>query len=102
MCLLWGWGETEVPAPLSGVGAVLRVHRRICVLGTSCRRSPPGPRHHHEHILLKKQHRDFPGGGVVENPPADAGDTGSIPRSGKIPHAAEQLSPCATTAEPVL
>ncbi|XP_057398264.1 EF-hand calcium-binding domain-containing protein 11-like isoform X39 [Balaenoptera acutorostrata] len=27
---------------------------------------------------------------------------GFEPRSGKIPHAAEQLSPCATTAEPVL
>ena len=39
---------------------------------------------------------DFPGGAVVKNPPADGGDTGSIP------HAAEQLSPCATTTEPVL
>ena len=24
--------------------------------------------------------RDFPGGAVVKNPPANAGDTGSIPR----------------------
>ena len=43
--------------------------------------------------------RDFPGGAVVENLPANAGDTGSSPVSGKIPHAAEQVSPCATTAE---
>ena len=42
------------------------------------------------------------GGAVVKNPPANAGDMGSSPRSGKIPHAAEQLSPCATTIEPVL
>ena len=35
----------------------------------------------------------FPGGTVVKNPPANAGDTGSIPWSGKISHAAEQLSP---------
>ena len=43
----------------------------------------------------------FPGGAVVENLPANAGDTGSDPWSGKIPHAAEQLSPQATTTEPV-
>ena len=27
---------------------------------------------------------DFPGGPVVKNPPADAGDTGSIPRWGRF------------------
>ena len=37
----------------------------------------------------------LPIGAVAESPPAN-------PWSGKIPHAAEQLSPCATTAEPVL
>ena len=32
--------------------------------------------------------RDFPGGPVVENPPSNAEDTGSIPGQGtKIPHA---------------
>ena len=46
--------------------------------------------------------RDFPGGTVVKNPPAIAGDTGSSPGPGKIPQAAEQLSPCATTTEPAL
>ena len=44
--------------------------------------------------------KGFPGGAVVENLPANAGDTGSSPWSGKIPHAAEQLGPCATTTEP--
>ena len=39
---------------------------------------------------------------MVENPPANAGGHGFDPWSGKIPHAAEQLSLCATTAEPVL
>ena len=44
--------------------------------------------------------RDFPGGPVVKNPPSNAGDLGSIPGRGtKIPHAAGQLSPCATTTE---
>ena len=34
------------------------------------------------------QSRDLPGGPVVKNPPANAGDTGSIPGPGtKIPHA---------------
>ena len=34
-----------------------------------------------------KTHGGFPGGAVVESPPADAG----VPRSGKTPHAAERL-----------
>ena len=44
----------------------------------------------------------FPGGAVVKNPPANAGNTGSSPGLGRFPHATEQLSPCATTTEPVL
>ena len=36
---------------------------------------------------------DFPDGPMVKNPPADAGDAGSIPGPGtKIPCAVEQLS----------
>ena len=31
----------------------------------------------------KKQTRDFPGGAVIKNPPANAGDTGSIPGAGR-------------------
>ena len=45
---------------------------------------------------------DFPGGVVVGNLPSSAGDMGSTPGWGtKIPHAAGQVSPRATTAEPV-
>ena len=37
---------------------------------------------------------------MVKNPPYSAGDAGSIPGQGtKIPHAAGQLSLCATTTE---
>ena len=37
---------------------------------------------------------------MVKNLPSNAGDAGSIPGWGtKIPHAAGQLSPCATTRE---
>ena len=43
-----------------------------------------------------KQNRNFPGGPVVKNPPGNIGDTGSI-WPGKLPHATEQLSPCART-----
>ena len=51
-------------------------------------------------ITVKKDCGDFPGGPVVENPPSNAGDAGSIPGWGtKIPHAIRQLSPCAL--EPV-
>ena len=43
---------------------------------------------------------DFPGGPMEKDPPYNAGDTGSIPGQGtKIPHAAGQLSPPATTTE---
>ena len=31
----------------------------------------------------KKKKRDFRGGAVVKNPPANAGDTGSIPGPGR-------------------
>ena len=49
---------------------------------------------------LKKK-LDFPSRAVDENPPARAGDVGSLsPWSRKIAPAAEQLSPCARTAEP--
>ena len=42
----------------------------------------------------EKEEGDFPGGPVVKNPPADAGDTGSIPDPGtKIPHVTGQLTP---------
>ena len=41
-------------------------------------------------------------GSVVKNLPANAGDMVSVPGQGKISHAMEQLSPCATTTEPVL
>ena len=34
-------------------------------------------------FVLKIQSRDFPGGTVVKNPPANAGDTGSSPGPGR-------------------
>ena len=44
---------------------------------------------------------DFPSGPVVKNPSCNAGDAGLIPGQGtKIPHAAGQRSPHATTTEP--
>ena len=44
---------------------------------------------------------DFPGGTVVKAPPAKAGSrVQALVR--KIPHVAEQLSPCAATTEPAL
>ena len=41
----------------------------------------------------KNKFQDFPGGPVVKNPPADVGDSGSIPGWGtKIPYALGKLS----------
>ena len=37
----------------------------------------------HHHIKKKKISLGLPGGSVVKNPPADSGDTGSIPGPGK-------------------
>ena len=46
---------------------------------------------------------DFPGGPVVKNPSANAGNSGSLPGpETKIPHALGQVSPCTTTNEPTL
>jgi len=52
-------------------------------------------------VILKTPTSGFPGGSVVKNPPANAGDMGLNPGLG-IQHAAEQLSPRTTTIEPVL
>ena len=59
-------------------------------------------------IKLETNNRDFPGGTVVKNPPANAGDTGSIPGPGRshMPWSNEArepqlLSSCATTTEPM-
>ena len=35
-------------------------------------------------IKKKQNNQDFPGDPVVENPPANAGDTGSIPGPGRF------------------
>ena len=58
-------------------------------------------------FVFKKVLEDFPGGAVVRNPPANAGDTGSSPGPGKshMPwsnkaRAPQLLSPQATTTEP--
>ena len=41
---------------------------------------------------IKNKVRDFPCGAVVKNPPASAGDTGSIPGLG-IPHMPRATKP---------
>ena len=39
---------------------------------------------HLQHLIgVKEEERDFPGGAVVKNPPANAGDTGSSPGPGR-------------------
>ena len=54
-------------------------------------------------LNLKNQHRNFPGGPVVKNPPCNAGDTGRIPSWGtKILHAIQQVKAhCNTAPGPV-
>ena len=51
--------------------------------------------------IREKKRGGSPGGPVVKNLPSSTGDAGSIPGQGaKIPHAAGQLSLCATATEP--
>ena len=45
--------------------------------------------------MINEELMDFPGGPLVKNPPASAGDTGSIPAPGS-----SHVGPCATTTEP--
>ena len=60
--------------------------------------------------LIKKQRNwGFPGGTVVKNPPANAGDTGSIPGPGRShvrwssqARAPQLLSLCSRAQEPQL
>ena len=60
---------------------------------------PPNGMKGYKTDVFKIRLGDFPGGAVVKNPPASAGDTGSSPGLGRPPHLSEQLSPCATTTE---
>ena len=50
-------------------------------------------------MISKDEKQGFPGGSVVKNLPANAGD---LPDPGRSYNAVEQLSSGATTTEPVL
>ena len=50
----------------------------------------------------RKSNYGFPGGSVVKNSAASAGDTGSIPDLRRSHRPQSNLSPRATTIEPVL
>ena len=51
--------------------------------------------------IFKKMWRGFPGGSVVKNPPANAGDTSLLPDLGRS-HMLQSNSACATAIEPML
>ena len=73
--LAWSIPWTEEPAGLQSIGSQ-RVRRGW---------------------VTRTHTQAFPGGPVIKNLPVNAGDTDSIPWPGKIPHAMEQINPCATT-----
>ena len=53
-------------------------------------------------VLYDVSSQDFPGGPAVKNSLCNTGDMGLIPgQRTKIPHAVGQLSPYATTIEPM-
>ena len=51
-------------------------------------------------LFKVSQPKELPGGSVVKNLPANAGDMGSVLWARKIPRAMEQLNQCTTTTEP--
>lgn len=56
-----------------------------------------------QRIALKSSCRDITGGPVVKNqPPNERNMDGFDPWFGKTPHAAERLSPCTPSTEPLL
>ena len=54
--------------------------------------------HEANRVCAKKQKQELPAGPVVKNPPANAGDTGSVLVQ-EGPHAAGRLSPRTTATE---
>ena len=55
---------------------------KFCITLEMLRLTKKG-RKHHEKKLSKNKTQGFPGGAVVKNLPADAGDKGSIPGPGR-------------------
>ena len=93
---IFGWRYTEIKELLSPFGSshqkdLTYIPRNLGLMWTGV-------------PACKKQEvrwRDFPGGTVDKNLPANAGGYGFDPWSRKIPHASVQLSQKATTTEPM-
>ena len=71
------------------VGAQIR-RAAISVSGGKARNGEDNPGE--PGFVFKLNFLNFPGGAVDKNPPANAGDMGLIPGSGKIMHTVKQLS----------
>ena len=77
-CLLYSKSTLHIPVlkpPLHGF-----INAAHYIISTQFTFAPPTSSHiwHAEHYL-----EGFPGGAVVKNPPANAGDTGSSPGPGR-------------------
>ena len=84
--------EKIFASKISDKGLISKIHKELMQVNIKNKQT----------TQLKNGQRDFPGGAVVKNPPANAGGHRFEPWSGKIPHALEQLSLCTTTTEPML
>ena len=97
----------EEEAPLLGVKAVyLSAHHSTetywaPVCARHCAKLPLPQRAAYGESSNLLAHRGFPGGWVVKNPPASAGDTSSISGLGRS-HMAEKLGPSTATTGSVL
>ena len=69
--------------------------QRLPLRGTPHWAELAGPFHHHpaQSLVVTVKKRGFSGGSAVKNPPANAGDVGSIPGSGRSPIGGENGNP---------
>ena len=67
------WGR-----PKSAIKLIKLIKNQVIVFGMDKQQGPPV---WHRELCSRSYDRAFPGGSVVRNLPANAGDTGSIPRS---------------------
>ena len=93
---MYGWGDTQIPRDKQNYGG--------CQLGSGCRRGGPQG--------IREEEKSWKSRSLISRwlglsrwrsgweSACQCRGHGFEPWSGKIPHAAEQLSPCATTTEP--
>ena len=91
--------KSRVTALGSSSAASAQQRHRVTTGGCSRTNKKPARVLEANRVCAKKQKQELPAGPVVKNPPANAGDTGSVLVQ-EGPHAAGRLSPRTTVLRP--